>query len=199
VGHLSVAAKTGLANPAILGRHSAADLCIQRDMELSLRHLVVVLHPLRVGDDQVCFRVLDLRSQAGYHDERGHQRRALRAPMSAEEPLLAPDEQPLGKLEMRTDQGVQNLFVGSRASRDGILLGRSERCDGDTRGVMSNNELSRVHLLAVDQQLYAIDTASTNGTYKDEREVRIVPFNHGDELLLGNVVHVRWLAVSTRH
>jgi hypothetical protein len=58
-----------------------------------------------------------------------------------------------------------------------------------------------VHLLVlgVEGQLYAIDAASTNGTWLREeddncREVRITPLDPNDELLLGEeLAFVRWV------
>ena len=44
---IAVAAKVGMANSAIIGRHSLADLYLADDAALSLRHLVLVMDPLR--------------------------------------------------------------------------------------------------------------------------------------------------------
>lgn len=70
-----VAAGTLLAkafdiNTAVIGRHGFADVFVDGDASLSLRHALVVLHPCRHGED-LRIRVVDLRSSAGFLDERG--------------------------------------------------------------------------------------------------------------------------------
>ncbi|MBX2797688.1 MAG: FHA domain-containing protein [Myxococcales bacterium] len=56
---------------AIIGRHTAADLCLPKDEGISLRHLALVLHPTSPHDPHVRFRLLDLRTSLGLTDERG--------------------------------------------------------------------------------------------------------------------------------
>ena len=57
-------------NTAVLGRHGVADVSVEGDEGLSLRHAVVVLHPC-LGDEELRVRVVDLRSSAGFVDEQG--------------------------------------------------------------------------------------------------------------------------------
>ena len=76
-GSFVVAAKTGLANSAIIGRHDRSDLWLTHDESLSLRHLAVIVDPLAVGSTDVRFRVVDLRSRTGFRDERDRQLEAV--------------------------------------------------------------------------------------------------------------------------
>lgn len=73
---LWLASKLGLANAAIIGRHCKSDLWLEDDASLSLRHLALLLSPDR-GDGEVCVRILDLRTQSAFHDERGRQYESL--------------------------------------------------------------------------------------------------------------------------
>jgi hypothetical protein len=74
----------------------------------------------------------------------------------------------------------------------GILVGRDDRC---SHGGVDEGNLSRVHLvlLSVDDEVWAIDTASTNGT----RVLHGAPFRQlllsGDtHLILADALSLRW-------
>jgi len=74
----------------------------------------------------------------------------------------------------------------------GILVGRDDRC---SHGGLEEGNLSRVHLvlLSVDDEVWAIDTASTNGT----RVVNGPPFRQvllsGEtDLVLADALSLRW-------
>ena len=78
-GRLWLAARVGRPAIAIIGRHSAADLLLEDHASLSLRHLALVLSPLRSWDaHDVRFHVLDLRTAAAFQDERGRTLEAVR-------------------------------------------------------------------------------------------------------------------------
>ncbi len=80
-GSACVAAKIGTVNTAIIGRHSCADLYLNSDASMSLRHLAVVIDPLRdcTGNSEVRYRVIDLRSGTAFTDERGSEVEAVTA------------------------------------------------------------------------------------------------------------------------
>lgn len=82
-GSVCVAAKKDRINVAIVGRHGMADLFLDGDPSLSLRHLVVLIHPLQ-GSNEPRVRVVDLRSPRAFLDEHGRQMEAL----EAEGPIL---------------------------------------------------------------------------------------------------------------
>jgi FHA domain len=66
---------------AIVGRHDECDLYLVSNERLALRHLAVLLDPVKswkAGDKSVQFRVLDLRTNDGFLDESGRQLRGLR-------------------------------------------------------------------------------------------------------------------------
>jgi hypothetical protein len=74
----------------------------------------------------------------------------------------------------------------------GILVGRDDRC---SHGGLEEGNLSRVHLvlLSVDDEVWAIDTASTNGT----RALSAAPFRQlllsGEtQLVLADALSLRW-------
>ena len=120
-------------------------------------------------------------------------------PVRAQARLVAPGEEPLGSLRITSQAGLQKLVIGPRAARGGILLGRYSRCDVDGSQLLIDESISRVHLLllSVNEQLYAIDTASTHGTWirAEDREIRIIPLEIGQELSLGeDLVQLRWTA-----
>ncbi|MEO8700760.1 MAG: FHA domain-containing protein [Kofleriaceae bacterium] len=66
---------------AIIGRHDECDLYLTTNDRLALRHLAVLLDPVKswkAGDKAVQFRILDLRTNDGFVDESGRQLRGLR-------------------------------------------------------------------------------------------------------------------------
>ena len=56
------------------------------------------------------------------------------------------------------------------------------------------DRLSRVHLLLVlvDEELLAIDTASTNGTWRSRTRIETTPLDDLDSLVLGNELQLHW-------
>lgn len=67
---------------AIVGRHDQCDLFLAQSDSLALRHLAIVLDPVKSwarGDATVRYRVLDLRTSEGFCDETGRPLRGLRA------------------------------------------------------------------------------------------------------------------------
>jgi hypothetical protein len=263
-GATCLAAKPDRANAAIVGRHGMADLYLEHDPSVSLRHLAVVLCPLTGGE--VRFHLMDLRTPLAFDDERGRRMEALvaegpmfarcgryalfmlvtgdptawpdaaedgwdcipervyfaehaarperwrqraarqrrsgggtgparstvvqtmRGPARLRASLLEDGEAPAGTLHMRAARATQSLSVGRRALTEGLLLGRYDRCDGDGPAVLTDPQISRVHLLVVQVQdrVYAVDTASTNGIgRRGERPKRVVALDPGTELVLG--------------
>jgi hypothetical protein len=98
-----------------------------------------------------------------------------------------------GRLWLHGIAGACTFDVGADALRDGVLLGRYDRCDG--AGVDLGNSVSRVHalLLLVDDRLLAIDTASTNGTRSvGAPDARVIEVGADTMLELGDTALVRW-------
>ena len=74
-GTMALAAKVGEINAAIVGRHGMADLYLDGDTSLSLRHLAVITHPR--SQEGLRFRLLDLRTGSCFSDEDGRPMRGL--------------------------------------------------------------------------------------------------------------------------
>jgi hypothetical protein len=100
----------------------------------------------------------------------------IEGPTRASAGLLGASEEPLGTLEISAEGQSRKLVVGARAASQGLLLGCYERCDDDRLSHLKHHAISRVHLLLWlhGETLYAIDTASTNGTFvhRDKKRVR---------------------------
>jgi hypothetical protein len=133
------------------------------------------------------------------HDAGDPRRRTLvqtiRGPSRARRSLLAEEDEPMGELEIVSPDGQSTITLGRVAAREGVLFGRYERCDNDGLPVLCGGRISRVHLLVLEiaGMLYAIDTASSNGVWCGEEEVRLVPLTSGTTLTLGeNLARVRW-------
>jgi hypothetical protein len=116
----------------------------------------------------------------------------IEGPARASAGLLAPAEEPLGTLEVSAEGESRKLVVGARAASQGLLLGCYERCDDDRLSHLQHHAISRVHLLVWlhGETLYAIDTASTNGTFvhKDKKRLRtrLVRLASGLEVVLAD-------------
>lgn len=132
--------------------------------------------------------------EAVWSSLRGRDARSLSLPhpSTLDDSLLDEDEEPLGELEIASADGVGTMPVGRRAARSGILLGRSDRCDGDV--LLSNPHISRVHVLIVEMagSLYAIDTASKNGVWGHGGEERAQLLESGTTFTLCGLATVEW-------
>lgn len=120
-------------------------------------------------------------------------------PARARVSLLGADDREIGAMTVTARGSSQRIAIGERAAEAGILLGRYERCDTHGASVVSHHGISRVHLLllSVGGAVYAIDTGSTNGTYRtgSDAEVRITRLDDDLELILGeDLARVRWKA-----
>ena len=88
-----------------------------------------------------------------------------RSPTRVGRSLLRSGERGIADLVITGSQRRRCFEVGPRALADGILIGRSERCEAAS--ALRDPNLSRVHLLlvSINGRPYAIDTASTNGSF----------------------------------
>ncbi len=123
-------------------------------------------------------------------------------PAMADESVTRDGERPLGTLLLTSDTMKQRIDIDPRTARRGFLLGRYERCD--SYNVLQQIGISRTHLLLllIDNQMYALDTASTHGTYalrpNDQYEsIFLHPLNSNETLLLaGDLARVSWKTVK---
>jgi len=269
-----LAARPQTINTAIVGRHSEAQLFLDEDPSLSLRHLAVILHPLQAGSD-VRFRLVDMRTQTGFVDEQGRRLEALEAegpvfigcgryalfcittdddlpwpddaqagwacipervylkeqpaspqrwlrrklgaalgrrqrsagrrtmvqtlagPSRARRNLLEQDEPRVGELQVVCEGQVSRIVVGRRAAQEGILVGRYDRCDTDGLELLTEEGISRVHLLLIEiaDRIYAVDVASTNGMFVGGEDLPVVPLDCDRVLVLGDdYARLEWKA-----
>ena len=107
-----------------------------------------------------------------------------------------PDSGPArGELVVSGEHSRASLLVSQEMARQGVLLGRYDRCDGAGLPLLSNHSLSRVHLLVIQVggTLYAIDTASRNGSWLDGQQFRCARLEPGRSVTLPVNVRVEWL------
>lgn len=141
-----------------------------------------------------------------HDDDAGMHRTSLsviEGPARASAGLLGASEEPLGTLVVSAEGHSRKLVVGARAASQGLLLGCYERCDDDRLSHLQHHSISRVHLLVWlhGETLYAIDTASTNGTFvhKDKKRVRtrLVRLASGLEVVLADDrARLNWRALD---
>jgi len=120
---------------------------------------------------------------------------SVRGPARARRKLVVDGETAIGELEVESEGAQSLITVGPSAAREGMLLGRYERCDTEGLAVLADGRISRVHLMiiAINERLYAIDTASSNGVWLGPDEVRAVALEDGARLMLGEGLgHVTW-------
>ena len=108
-----LAAKPRSINVGIVGRHTVADLFLDSDPSLSLRHLAVILHPAGPVDEPR-LRLLDLRTSEAFKDERGRQLEGLSVVCPAAEIIQA---------IQRIEYGVQGLDILHVIAVSGCLAG----------------------------------------------------------------------------
>ncbi len=119
-------------------------------------------------------------------------------PLFAHKSLVADNEEPRGKLAVTSADGEISIVVGERALRKGVLVGRYKRCDTGRVPVLANCHISRIHVLVIEiaGRLYAIDTASKNGLWLGETEVKVYPLTFHQKLTLGrNCASMEWLPI----
>jgi hypothetical protein len=85
-GILTLRARLDGVAAAVIGRHTGADLYLAGDEAVSLRHLAVLVEPVRSfrrGPVELGYRILDLRTELGLVDEEGRILRGARCEGSA--------------------------------------------------------------------------------------------------------------------
>jgi hypothetical protein len=103
----------------------------------------------------------------------------------------------VGALTLETAQAREIYDVFDHDLGRGLLIGRYDRC---TLG-SEDERLSRVHLLLVrdGNALWAVDTASSNGTTTGARlgRIRQLCLSSGAELSLGRAIKLTWSTPAT--
>lgn len=109
--------------------------------------------------------------------------------------LLRRGERAVAELTLTGAGGSRRVQVGDAALADGVLIGRSDRCDASA--ALRDPSLSRVHMLliTIGERTYALDTASTNGSYlagDPDNALELRALEPGDVLDLAGVARVTW-------
>jgi hypothetical protein len=112
--------------------------------------------------------------------------------------LCGDDETPLGAISFRSGRTRLVRPVGATALDRGILLGRYDRCHFGPAPSTEDSQVSRVHILLIRDQedVLAIDTASTNGSRINGEYQKFKVLEEGDEIELGDGMRFLW---STAH
>ncbi len=82
LGSMCLAARPGEIRAGVVGRHTGADLLVDADSRLALRHLLYVIEPMPLSDalrGEVRFRVMDLETGCAPTDEEGRSVASLTA------------------------------------------------------------------------------------------------------------------------
>jgi hypothetical protein len=113
---------------------------------------------------------------------------SVTGPSRARVDEVAAGDELLGTLEVQSRLGHDEVRVGSGGAERGLLLGRYSRCDTAGATSLSLEKISRVHLLVVrvGDDLWAIDTASTNGMTAGGSDVRVHRLQAGEALTLAD-------------
>jgi hypothetical protein len=159
-------------------------------------------HARKVGRDQWAegSKVEDVEAPGSFVDRRSSvitRVTSVNGPSRARVDDIGDDEL-LGTLEVQSRLGADSVRVGIGGADRGLLLGRYSRCDTAGATSLSLEKISRVHLLVVriGDDLWAIDTASTNGVATGGTGVRVHRLQAGDELSLADGAGaVRWRPV----
>jgi hypothetical protein len=111
--------------------------------------------------------------------------------------LLRPFRPPVGargaraaELELSTPEGSERFAVHEAELIQGLLVGRYDRCQVGSR----DDKMSRVHLLLIrdGDEVWAVDTASTNGTTHRGETMRRTRMEDGTALVLAEGITLRW-------
>ncbi|MET0405003.1 MAG: FHA domain-containing protein [Cystobacter sp.] len=120
--------------------------------------------------------------------------------VDAPKPLSGQDrpESAWGSLRLVGAGQREEHYISLSRLEQGVLLGRYDRC-----GIVlasSGLGLSRVHLLLIrmGDEVLAIDTASSNGTWRGPVEVQTTALEDSDSLELGESLLIHWRRLS-RH
>ena len=117
--------------------------------------------------------------------------------LPAPEPLHigAMDADRMGTLTIRCEGGLATVPLHESQVRDGVLLGRYDRCDSSDLPFDLPETVSRVHALILREanQTLVLDTSSTFGVKTAAgQEVRLLTLDGAKEFMLGEETHLSW-------
>lgn len=105
--------------------------------------------------------------------------------MRTSDRLLKDGEEHVVELRVEAGDRVDRMALGASALERGVLVGRADRC----ASILTASRISRVHVLviAIDGQVVAVDTGSTNGVFRDPEakvRARVVVLSRGEQAAL---------------
>lgn len=111
-------------------------------------------------------------------------------PLRAQRRVEQPDEPSIGRLRLSSDVDELDYPVSESDLERGLLIGRYERCHLGA----AERRLSRIHLLVVrdGDSVWAIDSASTNGTEHDGQPIRWIRLGGQTRLRLASSLTLAW-------
>lgn len=111
--------------------------------------------------------------------------------------LVARGEARVAELLVTSAGGSRCIPIGPTALEDGVLIGRSDRCESSE--LLRDSNLSRVHLLIIEIAgvPYALDTASRNGSFIDAGPAfGLCALDSARTLHLADAARVMWRTTS---
>ncbi|MFC1849811.1 FHA domain-containing protein, partial [candidate division CSSED10-310 bacterium] len=108
--------------------------------------------------------------------------------------LASNDEEVIGFLSLERAPYRLTLQLSFNILTSGILIGRYKRCEISAYNLTLSDRISRVHLcLLLDETgLWAIDTASTNGSTYQGRDIQSIRLKNQDKLMLASELSLQW-------
>ncbi len=104
------------------------------------------------------------------------------------------------ELELESARGRARVWLNARDLKNGVLVGRADRCVDEGLRRTLDLDVSRVHVLIMQERdrTLLFDVASTQGTYLDKRRIRNAVLGDGASVTLAkrNAVELRWRAIG---
>jgi hypothetical protein len=102
----------------------------------------------------------------------------------------------VGELVIASRSGATaSVPVDAATARSGLILGRDERCD-NAGWSLDDPRISRVHLVVIEigGVMYAVDTASTNGVWRDGADAGGVAIPYDERLTIARgLAWLKWM------
>jgi pSer/pThr/pTyr-binding forkhead associated (FHA) protein len=116
-------------------------------------------------------------------------------PLRARRVTTDDDQPPIAKVILRQETNEVSFPVRDQDLERGILVGRYERCE--LGGI--DRCLSRIHLYIVreDDEIWAMDTASTNGVAQSGEPIRQIRLSTSAALLLAGRIELEWKRLAS--
>lgn len=153
--------------------------------------------PKLADDERVAKESLPIHiiSQRREHSRVTSVRGPINAELHSQNSVIENGEPLRGVLQLSSSGHIATVDVGLKALQRGILVGRYERCVlGWQDASAASDSLSRVHILLImlGDQLFAVNTASTNGVFYHGQEISQTTLGDEAKLELSDNAVLRW-------